>query len=211
MHLEDDANFSGWTQSHPCVSAVILFTLLSANRKSDRIRIHMLVTFLLGHLENKRSLAYWWTSEIYTLFWLVQCCRFEVVCSLKEKVVERINLCFYEFNQPTSVGHSVEFHTPFYIAMLVRCACELRTEVNAPEFESIARSLVGRLLSLQYEDGSWDGGDALQIPEPNCIDPEFALYPVSPHGCSVRAPEYNRLFSTAVAVNALHQFRKVYA
>ena len=210
MHMPEGSDYSGWTQSHPCVSAVVLFTLLKFNRKKDIRTIQHLETFLINYIDSHRRLAYWWTSEVYTLFWLVQCCRYTISGDLKKKIIDFYNVVIDNFTKKREKGDPSDLHTPFYTSMLIKCCCELKKEYKKPESFAITETLVRSLLASQYEDGSWEGTAALQIPEPNCLDPESSLYPVSEHGCNVRAPEYNRLFSTAVAINALHQFGKDY-
>jgi hypothetical protein len=210
MHLPDNSDYSGWTQSHPCVSAVVLFTLLKLNRKKDRMHIQNLETFLVDFLNSSRKITYWWTSEVYTVFWLLQCYKLGISDNLKRLSLKRYIQLIEKFNQISLDTSDGELDKPFYIAMLIKCGCELNNQIDFPEIKNITTGLVRKLLSLQYEDGSWEGADALQIPEPDCLEPESIPFPVSTQGCSVRAPEYNRLFSTSVAVNALHQFGKVY-
>lgn len=65
------------------------------------------------------------------------------------------------------------------------------------------------LLENQYSDGSWANSNSLQIPDPKSKDDVF--YPVETHGTSVRAKEFNRLFTTVSILETLLCYEKTIA
>ncbi len=74
------------------------------------------------------------------------------------------------------------------------------------EHRSEIEKLVGYLLSKQYEDGSWSNSHSLQIPDPAKTEPTNELYSVSSYGTSVRAKEFNRLFTTSCILKSLTDY-----
>ena len=63
------------------------------------------------------------------------------------------------------------------------------------------------LLAHQNSDGSWPAVPILRVPRPDVLRPwEQTLWRESLLGLDVVVPDWRRLFTTATALQALHQF-----
>jgi len=66
---------------------------------------------------------------------------------------------------------------------------------------------VNWLKLCQFQDGSWKETPALRIPSPHIYNPKsINTWPEDTKGVNVRITEFNRLFTTTIAVAALSKY-----
>lgn len=190
---------SGWLYSHDCVSAVSFYFLAKTNQKSAAF-IQIKKYF---DEKNKGELsAYWWTSDIYTFYYLAK-----TFYLLDE--TEQLSIAINEIKSKQAKNGSFSdkygenlFYTGLALEILL-----LKNTENTIEIEKTLEYL----LNNQYKDGSWDGSHALQVPDSSMIKPEKGFYPVANFGMNVRANEFNRLFTTTVILQALAIYEQKYS
>lgn len=89
----DDPNITsvtGWINSHYCVSSTVLFTLLSLEDIEKAI-----LQKLLNYLEKETPNSYWWTDNVYSLYYLALSYRRlnyeEKIEHIKESLHEKLD------------------------------------------------------------------------------------------------------------------------
>ncbi|AWK04370.1 hypothetical protein HYN56_09020 [Flavobacterium crocinum] len=197
--LEDNniTDVSGWTSSHNCVSAVSFYFLALYNQKSTsflNLRNYFEIDF------EKKTDSYWWTSSLYTLNYLAK-----TYYHLEE--FEKLNWIIMETeklqNDNGSFGDKYgesKFYTALGIEiLLLGSSSKLKTQKG-----------ISYLLENQFDDGSWENSNALQVPNSKSLKPDELMYPISSFGMNVRAKEFNRLFTTISVLQTLSKYERRY-
>lgn len=187
----------GWVQSHQCVSAVAFYYLVLDGKETSLLQ--KLKTEFSKFLENGLINSYWWTSNIYTYYFLAK--SFHILND-----VEKVKLILSKVKENLSIdGGIIDKYggNLFYSGM----ALELLLYDKA-NFHIEIQGLLNLLLKKQYKDGSWENSHSLQIPDPSLLIHNSQKYPISTHGTSVRAKEYNRLFTTVSIIKSLSEYEK---
>lgn len=210
MRRTKSQSYEGWTQSHPCVTAVTYFLLTKAYEKTDQSNIQATEAYLLNCFMHKHSLTYWWTSNIYTVYYLLLAWEAIKSSILKDELLRSIHEIIAQQSEDGSFGDKFEagsaYYTGYMAAIMLKLASFGLAEVNVPLKKSIEW-----LLHQQLTDGSWKQTHALQIPEPDCMTPGEHNWPAHEFGCQIRAIEFNRLYSTIISLNALNEYRGKYS
>jgi hypothetical protein len=163
-----------WAAVHPCVTSVA-FLGLSATARLCLLRD------LLGYLsrtirQDGTWPAYWWRNHLYSTFHH----RF---------LLRQLNIS-EQYPDPSVQATPTDEASPFELAYAVGIEY-LRRRPGQYKGE-----LLHRLLDVQKQDGSWEGGFNLRVTEPDCArpwdDPRGTLY----------ADEYSTI-TTASAITAL--------
>lgn len=198
----DDSNISevsGWLNTHHCVSAVSFYFLVHYSKSAtDFIKIK---DYFETDFESKLN-SYWWTSEIYTLYYLAKTYH---LLEDKQKVNIIINQIKDQQNENGSFGDQYGenlFYTGLALDVLL-----LEKELSVFEIEKA----VIFIMKNQYEDGTWDNSHALQVPDSSTLDPEKCYYPVATFGMDVRAKEFNRLFTTSTILQSLSNYEQKFS
>lgn len=200
MKSLDDKNItdvSGWVNCHNCVSAVSFYFLALLNQKNTsftKINDYFEIDF-----EGKTD-SYWWTNSIYTFYYLAK--TYYLLGNFKKlkwiiSQVEKLQSENGSFSD--KYGENI-----FYTALSAEI---LLLDANA---KLKAEKAILYLLQNQYDDGSWENSNALQIPNSNSIKPEDLLYSVSSFGMNVRSKEFNRLFTTVSVLETLAIYERKY-
>ncbi len=191
----DDKNISkveGWLTSHNCVSAVSFFTLTKLGLVKNNSNFNKLKSFFENKLDTNID-SYWWTSPIYTLYYLAKTYYTQQENEKFNLIVKKIQKLQNEdgsFCDNYGVNH---FYTGLALEILL-------LDSNS---ETEIKKAVDYLLSYQFTDGSWENSNALQVPNSNDIIPSKSFFPVSTYGMNVRAKEFNRLFTTVSILSSL--------
>ncbi|MBW4361242.1 prenyltransferase/squalene oxidase repeat-containing protein [Flavobacterium taihuense] len=198
----DDKNIndvSGWLGTHHCVSAVSFYFLVTYYKnEADYIKIKDYFETDFGNKLN----SYWWTSEIYTLYYLAK--TYNALADEK-KMNFLINQIKEKQNKNGSFSDKYGenlFYTGLALEILL-----LKAELFTLEIENS----VEYILKNQYEDGSWDNSHALQVPNSSILEPEGSHYEVASFGMDVRAKEFSRLFTTSTILQALSSYEHKYS
>lgn len=208
MKYPKENKYTGWTQSHLCVSAVTYYLLLCHNNHIEDENMQKLEAFLIQNLNSQNEIAYWWTDETYTLFWFSLAFEkienLELKSIIKDRLVNSVSSYKPCFNPDAKNTKSI-----FYTALQLNI-CITLNYLNILTCKPLIQSLIKELLSEQYKDGSWNATNAMRLPDTEVLNPlEIKEWPASDRGCNVRAIEFNRLFTTGVALNTLTNFMKL--
>ena len=197
--LDDNkiSNVNGWLQTHQCVTAVAFYFMV-LQRKTPFLVLE-LKCFFSKFLEQNSITAYWWTSNTYTYYFLAKSYfllnEYDTVRAILNKVKEKLGTNGAIMDK---YGENL-----FYSGMALEIFL-----LDPSNFHDEILSLIDFILKNQYEDGSWENSHALQIPDPSLLVPKSNNYPISTHGTSVRAKEYNRLFTTVSILKSLSEYEK---
>lgn len=207
MKASDNDSYIGWTQSHPCVASVSFYVLNTVRHDVNNTKVLELEKYFLIFFQSGEKLAYWWTNEIYTLYFLVLSYEFIQSIELKRMLLNRLNKIFMSIDDEGCIGDAFNNKSPFYTSLLILILLELN-RMSIIDFKVDIDNSILWLLKNQLKDGSWKETNALQIPEPFCIIPDNKNWEVSEYGCNIRASEFNRLFATSVCLKAIYEFKK---
>ena len=197
----DDTNIKnadGWTNSHNCVSAVSFYVLAKYNQ-ADQSFIK-LRGFFNDNLESETR-AYWWTSNIYTYYYLAK----TYYLLNDEKKLSFI------FSKIKSTQNSNGSFSDFYGENMFYTGLALEILLLSSNFKTEVDKTVGFLVQNQYKDGSWANSHALQVPNAADIVPSKNAFPIATFGMDVRAKEFNRLFSTSTILNSISIYDQKYS
>jgi hypothetical protein len=197
----DDNNISdtsGWLSVHQCVSAVSLYFLAIHNNENKKF------LDLKEYFENileKNIYSYWWSSEIYTLYYLAKTYHFINEIDKLNIIINKIKL-----NQNNNGSFSDKYgENMFYTGLALEIL--LLQETKSLEIDRT----INFLIVNQYTDGSWDNSNALQVPNSRDIIPLDITFPIATYGMNVRAKEFNRLFSTTAILQSLSIYEQKYS
>lgn len=195
----------GWSKDHECVSSVALLFLTKLNLfKREK---EMLFDWLVDKLVVNDLLgAYWWTSGLYSTSFFIKALlnQQNIDDKLVDKMIKRV-LSFQ--NNDGSFGDSFRSQSPFYTGLVVDSVCE-HENFAIGSHRSITRA-VEWLRKNQFKDGSWASSYAMRIPHPSNYEPDGKLnWSVATIGTDIRSYDFNRLFSTSVALSALCKYEK---
>jgi hypothetical protein len=208
MKYPIENKYTGWTQSHLCVSAVTYYLLLCHSNHIEDENIKKLEAYLLQSLKYQNEIAYWWTDETYTLFWFSL--SFEQIENLELKSIIKDRLVNTVKNYKPCLNTDAKSTKSIFYTALQLNICITLNYLNILTCKPLIQSLIKELLSEQYKDGSWKATNAMRLPDTEVLNPlEIKEWPASARGCNVRAIEFNRLFTTVVTLNALNNFTKL--
>jgi len=209
MKYSAKKSYAGWTQSHVCVSSVSFHLLSSLPPGMESQKLALLQKYLSNKFKTQKTLSYWWTSDIYSIYWCMLSYDKIDDNKLKKNLVKRIDDLVVKYKLTKSVGDSYNYNSIFYSSMLLKILCILK-EQKVKSYEGQIETLVNKIILCQFEDGSWASTNALRLPDTNVTDPAtISFWPESERGCNVRAMEWNSLFTTIVATNAIFHYKRI--
>ncbi|UJH68196.1 prenyltransferase/squalene oxidase repeat-containing protein [Allomuricauda sp. SCSIO 65647] len=199
LHDKKIDDVTGWTATHQCVSAVSFYfmVLYNANTKTAL----ELEKYFEPLISSKAINSYWWTSNIYTYYFLAKSFaalkkldKLKIIQKQIKKKIDKKTGCVKD-----SYGENI-FFTGMVLEILL-----LKKDEYLEDIEKIKEYI----LKNQYKDGSWENSHSLQIPEPSSVGvSKKEYYELSCYGTSVRAREFNRLFTTVCALKSLFEYDK---
>lgn len=71
MKADENENYIGWTQSHPCVSSVSYYLLNTVKHDKNIKKVLEFEEYFMSYFKSGEKITYWWTNEIYSLYFLV--------------------------------------------------------------------------------------------------------------------------------------------
>lgn len=199
----DDSNLNnvnGWLSSHNCVSAVSFYFLAQNDQQSNSfIKIKK---YFDGNLETKIN-SYWWTSEIYTLYYLAKSYHLLNEINSVNIIINKIK-SFQNENGSFSDNYGENlFYTGLALEILQLDKSEiLKREIN---------KTILFLLQNQFSDGSWQNSNALQVPNSEDENPSTIPFNIATFGMNVRAKEFSRLFTTTSILQSLSIYGHKYS
>ncbi|MFW5700350.1 MAG: hypothetical protein ACOCWM_01565 [Cyclobacteriaceae bacterium] len=185
------SDVSGWVNVHQCVSAVSLYYLSIS--KQDKEILNQLVAKFDHLLDHNQIGAYWWTSEIYTYYFLVK--SYAVLGKVTQRDIILKSLVNFQnqsgaFEDYTGVNL---FFSGMALEMLL---------MDYQTYKDVIKKTFDFLITNQYEDGSWQNSDSLRVPAPDEQRPDASCY---------RAQEFNRLFTSTVILKSLVKYGETVA
>lgn len=209
MKYSAKKSYVGWTQSHVCVSSVSFHLLASLPQGIESQRLALLQKYLGNKFQTQKTLSYWWTSDIYSIYWCMLSYAKIDDNKLKKNLIKRIDELVLIYKSTNSVGDNYNNNSIFYTSMLLKILCILK-EQKVRTYEDQIETLVNKIVISQFEDGSWASTNALRLPDTNVTDPaNISSWLESESGCNVRAMEWNSLFTTVVATNAIFHYKRI--
>jgi squalene cyclase len=182
MRMDKGQSYEGWLQSHICVSSVI-FYLANISNASITV-ISKLISFLTSNL-SKKNLCYWWTSNIYTLFFLSKSINYVPVDSqLYQILFELFENTINEQHDDGSFGDSYFKNSPFYTGLMVLTIINFKNANSLQLYNNQLNNAVRYLLKSQMEDGSWLQTNAMKLPFPDDIHSFDKNWKVAEFGCN---------------------------
>ncbi len=207
LNQKDVTSANGWLSEHVCVSSVAYFLLCKSGLYPDKK--HKLFNWLLSQRNNNGLFnSYWWTSDIYSSVFILKALLLDQkdesnIVLIKEIVLSLIK----KQNGNGSFGDSFINESPFYTGLIIEALCENKN-IFRNHYQVIKKG-IHWLINNQQNDGSWASSYAMRIPHPNNVSPDdIHDWPISTLGTQIRSVDYNRLFSTTVALSAICKYEK---
>jgi hypothetical protein len=184
---------SGWCADHYCVSAVSLYYLACSNNKTNKLK-KLLNNFKALDLNSIQ--AYWWSDNIYTLYYLFLAYKKLNIISELQKIQDY-------------VGSKIkyDFYEDYYGKNLFYTALALEIIFENPRYQNLSNKLAEFLIKNQFDDGSWLESNSLCFPNPNDKRPTNKGYDIKNFGVGVRSHEFNRLFTSISALRSLYLWK----
>ena len=187
----------GWCGSHPCITATALYLLTKYNIDNQAtISCHK----YLSALNTKNSLyAYWWTNDAYTQVYYTLACLHSGSQNEADQVIESMLVPNLKQNIQEERTENL-----FFNGLILK----VLFEANQPKYRKVIEEAMNHLLKHQLSDGSWQEGNALVVPMPNCVGKPIDKenWKLARYGTNVRCEEFNRLFTTVLCLSALESY-----
>jgi hypothetical protein len=192
-------NVNGWLFNHNCVSAVSFYFLAQHNQKA--VSFITLKKYFDKRFKNQ-IYSYWWTSSIYTYYYLVKTYQY---LSDSEKVI-------YIMSKISNIQNDNGSFSDIYGENLFYTGLALEILLLDPSRnkKQIEKTILF-LYQNQFDDGSWENSNALQVPNSKDTIPSKEYFPISNFGMNVRAKEFNRLFTTTTILHSLSIYEEKYS
>jgi squalene cyclase len=207
MGVSDRHLISGWVTVHPCVTGVVIQSLLAHGETTQNELVKAAVEYLLQE-RNASGIwrSYWWKGYAYSTYHALRALSMARVMSMQEaNQTSRFLLLEQQENGGWSDGSSKEsetFATSFALLSLLLF----------PSAETLAAAQKGTAWLLQYQchDGGWPTVPILRIPPPMVNSPEnVETWRINQEGTGVIIEDQERLFTSAAALWALSVFRSM--
>ncbi len=204
-------DYGTWEEPQHCVSAAALYTfaLIRDDYPVDTSLEALITYFLDAHKEGPLT-AYWWTSSIYTYSYLLKAIVLLNDERLNTLLMPVANNIIAQQQKNGAYGDTKENKSAFYTGLAVTALCS--SETLFTNFKESIKKSIDWLLLNQFDDGSWEATHAMRLPEFNfkpTTKTHLQEWPIRRMGIKVRAVEFNRLFSTSTALNAIHTYENV--
>ncbi|MDP2896994.1 MAG: prenyltransferase/squalene oxidase repeat-containing protein [bacterium] len=197
-----ETDYTGWVQSHVCVTATVLEALTALGR-TDGADVGRAVRFL----RQRQSpcgfwTSYWWhsryfaTSHILSALWKIDMedCGSLVTSALR-----------YICNTQNPNGYWPD-HAQTGAPCVLSTAWCVRGMGRIAKYFSAVKKGASWLLSMQCDDGSWLSAPSLRIPPPHIRLPEhYGDWRVGRRGVGAIANDERHIYTTAAVVAALYE------
>ena len=198
----DDKNIldvNGWLSVHNCVSAVSFYFLAQQNQKSNSFLA--IKKYFDENLEKELN-SYWWTNNIYTYYYLAKTYKFLNETTKVNYIISKISDGKNENGSFSDVYGENLFYTGLALEILL---------LNQSENKQQIEKTISFLFQKQYNDGSWQNSNALQVPDSQDTNFNKNHFPIATFGMNVRAKEFNRLFTTISVLQSLSIYEDKYS
>jgi hypothetical protein len=200
----DLTSVQGWTQPHPCVTALALQALLTQREHIESHCIENAIRYLQGKKEQSGIWrSYWWSGCAYGTYHAIRALSAAQAVTARDLTESARQLERQWSTHAESAASSHEkiaaFEAAFTILAQVLCA----------DIESLttADKLTSQLIAEQNSDGSWPSSPILRIPPPVVTKPEMLKRWRQGTGTGVIIPDQRRCFTTAAVLWALAAYR----
>lgn len=195
-----------WLTPKACVSAASAYVLSEFGSSTYLTKS---IDYLLTNIRENHWQSYWWTSHVYaTAFAVMAFTKNNLHNQYCEKGVQ------FLIEKQHKNGHWANEKTDepsnFYTALAVKALslyAKNRREVRAT---LALEKGISYLQKMQTTDGSWQSTRILQIPSTDIENPESVKkWNKSSFGVNILTDDYNRVFTTATVINALHYYQQI--
>lgn len=206
MGADNNSDFTGWKASHMCVSAVTLKLLLKTKFKESK-ECNNLKIYLKNKINENGFTSYWWTSKLYTISMLIECLQYLEEGDFKMLLIDKIDE-YLQINYIDPILSDTYGKSYYYTGLLLNAI--LKNNYFRIKYLNKINLTIINLIENQYTDGSWKETAALRIPPPvSFIDEKFEDYKIYEMGVGVRAPEFNRLFTSSIISKSFENYLSV--
>ncbi len=200
---EEEADISGWTNSHFCVSAVAYYFLSNFDIDNKYVKEKTkLKNYILHKLDNKKEhYSYWWTNFSYVLSFLIK-------GSLKEKDNDVLSksLLLLDQLQNDEVKFNELMSNFFYQGLVLDALCS--SKELFVKYKKTIQVITSNMVKKQYNDGSWLSNYCLRIPHISIINPDHQnVWTKDGLGANIIISDYHRLFTSSICLSALNKYK----
>jgi hypothetical protein len=213
LGIDNFKYIKGWLQSHVCVSALTFYMMCKhkAYEKHNE-KFQSLLNYILKN-KTKENLweTYWWSSPIYSTVLIQKSLMLYDFESYKSVISDSLKNLFKNQNKNGSFSCDIlKKESVFYSAMILDCVSS--NTIIFENFKKEANRIKDWLLGQQFINGSFISPYFLLIPDGSVIDAKkIKNWEANlAGGHNVITGEFNNLFSTAVAFNALVNYKNKY-
>jgi len=205
--VDDRDLTTGWRDAHPCVTGVVLQSLLAHGEQIESHCVQSAAKYLLERREPAGVWqSYWWKGFGYSTYHSMR--ALAMARALRASEVSKT--CSYLLEQQHEDGgwsdsagdKSDVFATAFIVLALLLFPDETR-------LEAVERGTAW-LLKQQNEDGGWPSAPILRIPPPMVHDPETVKdWRTNDEGTGVVIEDQDAIFTSAAALWSLAVFKSM--
>ena len=207
IEVNDQSLTTGWRDAHPCVTGVVLQSLLAHGEQPRSPAVQSAAKYLLGCREPSGIWrSYWWKGYAYSTYHSLRALSMAGVLSPSQTD----KTCSYLLAQQhedggwndNSGGESEVFATAFNVLSLLLFPDEA-------SLKAVERATAWLLLQ-QNAEGSWPTAPILRIPPPMVHDPEVVeVWRTNDEGTGVIVEDQAGIFTSAAAVWSLAVFQSM--
>jgi hypothetical protein len=207
--LPEFKDFSGWTQSHDCVTALGLNFLSLMNGTFADQQYNALKYILLDrhNLHNVWD-GYWWTSPLYTTCHILQALIVKEWEKEESRIKKTLDSILQKANANGSFSTPYDIESPFFTSLVLETVCSAEPVYNL--YREEAHAMSQWLIHNQFTDGSFKSGHILRIPAPDIESPgqiknwsTEASIPVN-----VVKKDIMRLYTTSTVCSAMMKYNR---
>ena len=201
------AVIDGWLQPQPCVTGLVVQSLLVQGERVDGPTVRSAVAYLLGQRTGSGAWpSYWWKGQAYSTYlclkavWAAHGLARQAVRTTLQTVLARQRTDGGWSD--TADGPSEAFATAFSILVLLLFP-ELGVMADAGRG-------VAWLLRRQDDGGGWPTAPILRIPAPMTAKPDgmtVASWSAIERGTSIIVPDQHAVYTSSAALWALCAYR----
>jgi hypothetical protein len=187
----------GWLQSHFCVSAVAYYLLVEFKQIASKA-FKILENYIIHSLKVNSLKSYWWSNDYYALYYILEASLKIENKNISSKVEDLIEKNIYQLPKLNN----------FYKGFFIKSICISNRLYD--KYQILLNKIMNKMLSDQFDDGSWKEGFSLKIPHPTVINSCVSTinYIKSDKGTNILAQDFNRIFSTTSVLSALLFYEK---
>jgi A-macroglobulin TED domain len=207
--LPEFKDFSGWTQSHDCVTALGLNFLSLMNGTFADQQYYTLKYMLLDRYNHHNVWdGYWWTSPLYTTCHILQALIVKEWEKEESRIKKTLDSILQKANANGSFSTPYDTESPFFTSLVLDTICSAEPVYNL--YREEAHAMSQWLIQNQFTDGSFNSGHILRIPAPHIESPgEIENWSTEANiPVNVVKKDIMRLYTTSTVCSAMMKYNR---